>query len=344
MSWSRSPPSPPSPPTPRSQDWEESPVIETQEEYYYRMNPHLEFDTPLEQNRFILTPPPHDDADAEMGVAYHVHQAFDNINENLDQITDTLGGPHYDLHLFSIGPEEFLNAFFGFCQQVLQRHYSGPEHNVLLDKTSQIVNKLSLARVGYLTEENISFMFTCIMFVLRQPDTFQKYYVDLYIEDTFHAYNGAVDTISCPKGIIERVLLTIADTCIIYCSQHMKKPRKKTKKNKKKQASNKTQTTSSGGRAKPKSTYSKCDNATYRKLIRLFKKEVPDLNALSKSWAAILDDPAEIATMTEEDLKVHFIKYMTKKYELYGLVQKEQILKRAKEYEDAEVFKRREFG
>jgi hypothetical protein len=225
----------------------------------------------------------------------------------------------------------------------LKKHYDKDTYHTKLDQLSQILNKLSLARNEYLTEYNISSMFTGIQFVMRQPDVFQKYYVDLYIEDTFFAYNGAEDTISCPKGIVHRVTLAIADACLLYCV-NFKKPRKKTKKNKNrsKKKNNVTVVNMNGG--KFKSMYNKCDNAIYRKLIRLFKKEVPDLNSLSKEWAAILNDPVEIAKMSAEDLKMNFIHFMTKKYRLYGLTQTDQINKRAQQYEEAQIFERREFG
>ena len=353
MSWSRSPPSYPSPPTPESRpsEYDDSPPIETQEEYYYRMNPHLDpNDAPFEH----LVLPHHDQQYHNQplpdGIAYHVHNAFDNIEDNLNQINDTLGGPHFNLTSFNIGNsgDDFMNGFYECCVQILERHYTGDAFHTRTDKLSQILDKLAFARREYLTVNNIQAMFTWIQFVLRQPDAFQKYYVDLYIEDTFHAYEGQNDTISCPKGIVHRVLLAIADACLLYCV-NFKKPRKKTKKKKNgtgKSKKNRTFTQQqpqiTGG--KFKSMYSKCDNPIYKKLIRLFKKEVPDLNSLSQEWAVILDDSAEIATMSAEDLKLNFIKFMKRKYKLYGLIQTDQIMKRATEYEEAEIFKRKEFG
>ena len=346
MSWSRSPPSPPSPPTPESRpsDYDDSPPLETQEEYYYRMNPHLDPNNVPFEHLVLPHPPPRPPHQLHDGIAYHIHNAFHNIEENMNQITETLGGPHYNLRYFDMNGEDFMNGFWECCQQIVHHHYSDDISNTKLNQLSQILNKLSYSRNEFLTDSNINFMFTVIQFVMRQPDVFQKYYVDLYIEDTFYAYNGASDTISCPKGIVERVLLTVADACLLYCG-NFKKTRKKTKKNKnrsKKTKKNLTVTQMNGG--KFKSMYFKCDNAIYKKLILLFKKEVPDLNSLSQEWAAILDDPADIANMSAEDLKLNFIEFMIRKYKLYGLTQTDQINKRAQEYEEAQIFERKEFG
>ena len=277
-----------------------------------------------------------------LGIAYHVHNVFENIKENEYLITDTLGGPHSDLHLFIIGTEEFLNGFFGSCSQILQRHYPSPIYEQQLNKMSLILNKLDRARNEYLSEENISNMFTWIQFVLRQPDVFQKYYIDVFIEDTFHAYNGKTDTISCPKGIVERVLFAIADACILYCVT-FKKPRKKKNKNKTSRRGHTNHSTTMRG-GKWKSMYSKCDNPVYRKLIRLFKKEVPDLNSLSQEWAIILEDTDEMAKITPVNLKANFIAFMTRKYALFGLTQTDQISKRAIQYEEAKIFENKSFG
>lgn len=353
-SWSRSPPSPPSP-----IDWEEDAQRWEDE---YDDQPWVDQDELqrqwLEENRnpdfsvvanpdFIFESPNEAPRIQTVGIAYHVHDVFDNIRENAYLITDTLGGPHTDLILFKIGIEEFLNGFYGICSQILHRHYSSPIYERELDKVSQIINKLDRARNEFLSEENISSMFTWIQFVLRQPDVFQKFYIDVFIEDTFNAYNGNKDTISCPKGIVERVLFSIADACILYCVS-FKKPRKNKNKQKNKNKTSKTvgggkhNTTMKGG--KWKSMYRTCDNPIYRKLIRLFKKEVPDLNSLSQEWAIILEDTNEMAKMSAEDLKANFIEFMTRKYKLFGLTQTDQINKRAIQYEEAHIFENKGFS
>lgn len=329
------------PPTPPSEEYEMD-QNEMQRQWLMENHPNHNNDfifmTPetyqQEQEQLQRIPPP-------AGIAFHVHNVFDNIKENAYEIMDTLGGPHSDLFIFQIGAEELLMGFHETCIRILERHYTSPKLEVELDKLSQILNKLNLVSQEFLSNENISNIFTAIHFVKRQPDVFQKYYVDLFIQDTFYAYNGVKDTISCPRGIVERTFFAIADACLIYCTSWKKrrKQKKKTKKN-----THVTNTTRGGGRKTDISQYKRCDNPIYRKLIRLFKKEVPDLNELSKEWGVLFEDTEEIAKMSAEELKKNFIDFMTRKYKLYGITQIDNIIQRADHYEEEGVFTRKEFG
>jgi len=343
----------PSPPSPSYSDGDEVDQYEMQRQWLAENHPNVNGDveehppnnfiflTPesyrLEQERLQQHPAP--------GVAYHVHNVFDNIKENTDEILKTLGGPHLDLFFFRIGPEELLFGFHGCCAQILQKHYTSPLLEIEMDKLRQITTKIHFAREEFLDHENISNIFTAIQFVMRQPDVFQKYYVDLFIEDTFYAYDLPVGhtesaeppppLISCPKGIVERMLFAIADACLLYCTSWKKKLKQKKNRTRKKRKI-------SGG-VKFQSQYKRCTNPVYRTLIRLFKKEVPDINVLTSEWALILEDKDVVDAMTADDLKMHFIKFMKDKYESYGLTQTDKIMERANQFEELQVFTRKAF-
>ena len=264
-------------------------------------------------------------------LAWNVHDVFNNIRDNEKEIIETLGGPHTDLFLFQIGPDQLLTGFQEFCNRVLQKHDSSP--TIKQNKLHKVVTKLSLAKREYLQNENICSVFTAIQFVMRQPDVFQKYYVDLFIEDTFHAYEG--EEISCPRGIVERMLFAIADACLLYCTSWKKKLKQKKNRTKRKKGG--------GGGVKNTSQYKRCTNPIYRKLIRLFKKEVPDINQLTKEWALIFEEAEVVGKMSAEELKKNFIAFMTRKYQAYGLTQTELILQRANQFEELQVFERKGF-
>ena len=59
-------------------------------------------------------------------------------------------------------------------------------------------------------------------FVFQQPAIFQANYVETFIGDTYHAYDGTENTISCVNGITERMLLYIGDACMMYCTMFKK--------------------------------------------------------------------------------------------------------------------------
>lgn len=279
------------------------------------------------------------------GIAFHVHDVFDNIRDNEREIMETLGGPHPDLYIFEIGPTELVKGFHESCVRILRKHYSSQKLVTELDKLKKIITKLDLAKEYHLHNENISSVFTSIQFVMRQPDVFQKYYVDLFIEDTFNAYNGKEDTISCPKGIVERMLFAIADACLLYCITYKKKRKQKKNKTRKNKTGQPRNTVIPGGSNSTQniSQYKKCDNPIYRKLIRLFKKEVPDINSLTREWARIFEDTDEVANMGAEELKKNFIKFMTRKYISYGLTQTNKIMERANQFEELKVFEKKAF-
>ena len=331
------PPTPPTPPSvPHSPSWSEW-MEEQRDNFDFEPD---QFDMQrqwLEDNHPELSETYHPPAP---GIAFHVHDVFDNIRENAHEIMDSLGGPHPDLYIFQIGSKELLTGFYEWCVRILRKHYSSPKLEIEMDKLFQIVQKLELAKREYLQSENISVIFTAIQFVIRQPDVFQKYYIDLFIEDTFNAYHGKEDTISCPKGIVERILFAIADACLLYCVTYKKK--RKPKKHKTRKSDTRTQNNTTRGGVS--SQYKKCDNPLYRKLIRLFRKEVPDINVLTSEWARIFDDTEGIANMTAAELKINFIDFMTRKYKSYGLTQQtDKIKERADHFEELQVFEKKAF-
>lgn len=282
----------------------------------------------------------------QYGMAWHVHNVFDNIKDNYEKIMEVFGG-HIKLDILqTVGPLELIKALDLYFADVIARKYGTPfQQGEEYNKVGQVLNRLYLASREFLTPSQRNEIFTWIQFVMRQPDSFQFIYVDLFINDTFMAYDTGDDKLSCPKGITERLLLSIADACILYCFQYKKKNKKKTKqteKNKTKKRRLKTTRTARNmeievpeitGGEKPGSEFATCDNATYRKLIILFKKEVPDMNDLTKEWSVILT--GELAqTMTTAQIKQSFIDFMERKYKLYGLNKSAAIKKRADEFDE----------
>ena len=317
---------------PRPDRTDISPQEYYDEEEYFISQPDM--DTPI----FDTSPSP------MQGIAFHVHNVFENIKENFEEIMETLGG-QVDLTIFKIGPVEFCRALNeAFKKIMLKIGYSDRVFQKKTDEIQTVLAKLCLAK-EQVTEKTINEMFTWIQFVLRQPVEFQVHYVNFFIEDTFYGYNGAInsDTVSCTKGIYERILLSIGDACVGYCTEFKKKRKRKLNKSarKRKSKSKKNQTISGGG--ENKSVFHSCDNALYRKLIRLFKKEIPDMNEMTKEWAKIFDEDFS-KNLTPELLQDNFITFMNNKYTRYGVNHSSAVQKRAQEFAAADVFKNRGFG
>ena len=299
--------------------------------------------------------------------AHHVHNVFKNIEDNYDEIINVLGGRIQLEILPMVGPNELISGIDSFFATVIMRKYGTPfRQGEEYAKVNKVLQKLLRAKREYLRDDIRNDIFTWIQFVIRQPDSFQFAYIDCFIEDTFFAYDFSpgsddsdmteADNTSCPKGISERLLLSVADACVLYCSQYKKQNKKKTKRTEKnKKAKTKKAKTARRQTARAllsqepvpavmtgglKSVFAKCDNPTYRKLIRLFKKEVPDMNELTKEWSVIFTGDLA-ANMTTAQIKKEFIDFMERKYRLYGLNHSVAIQIRADEF-DA-IFERREF-
>jgi hypothetical protein len=394
---SYTPPTPPTPRTPPSVDewgaqrspaWSEQPTIPSPRQWAYQQSQSQEdLPSPIQIVSEEGTPNItydlvyHNDAETQQrreaeqqqrdaanqqqellyGMAFHVHNVFENIKDTYEEIMQVLGGRIQLDILQTIGPDELITALDLFFASVISRKFGTPfQQGEEYNKVRKVLHRLYLARREFLNARQRNEIFTWIQFVMRQPDTFQFEYIELFINDTYFAYDGASgDNISCVKGISERLLLSIADACIMYCIQYKKKNKKKTRqteKNKKatkrakartarndrmtarnERLSQTTQMEITGGQ---KSAFVRCDNAIYRKLIRLFKKEVPDMNDLTKDWNVIFT--GELAeTMTTAQIKQSFIDFMDRKYKLYGLNKLVAIHKRADEFD--EIFERREF-
>lgn len=284
-------------------------------------------------------PPPINYVNPNVGIAYQVHNVFQNIQDNFNEIMYTLGGP-LDIYILNIEPGDFMVGLDEFFSQIIDKmNASGEMKTLEYEKIRLIEAKLEMEGANVLSHETTNNMFTWIQFVLRQPPTFQQYYFDCFLHDTYYAYDGSNENnnISCPKGIYERLLLAIGDACVMYCTMYKKQNKKKQQKTKKKKTPANTTRGGGGGR---KSMFHRCDNPVYRKLLRLFKKEVPDMNDLTKEWSVIFSEDSELSAI---QLKQNFIEFMDFKYKLYGLNHMKAIQKRADDLEDAEIFERREF-
>jgi hypothetical protein len=268
------------------------------------------------------------------GVAYQVHNVFNNIKENLTDIYKKLGKPElsfkkYD-DLFDLPPDLFMlylqHKFFG---KIIDNYDDNNKIEEYKQKIEQILLKFWSAGDLLITSESMNNMFNWTQFVLRQPKQFQTAYFECYLQDTYNAYDGDSDNISCPKGIYERLLFAIGDACIIYCTQYEKKKENQTRK--KKMTINYD------------SLYKNCEKSKYIHLIRLFKKEIPDINELTKQWSSILESD-EGKKMDPDALKKNFIEFMNKTYKRYGLNKEDEIEKRANDLEAASIFKDKQFG
>ena len=190
-----------------------------------------------------------------------------HLQANFKEIMDSVGGV-LDIYIFEIGLNDFINSFDEFfCQLINKKYISNDDKFECYAKFKKIEDKFEKAGSDILNRETTNNMSTWMQFVYRQPDVFQLHYLDCFMRDTEKDGN-----IRSTKDIYERVLYTIADACVLYCTQYKKKlTQYKTKRNKsQKKKTKKDHNLTRGGTSN--SMYHNCDNAVYSKLIRLIKK------------------------------------------------------------------------
>ena len=293
------------------------------------------------------------DDNIQPGRAYQIHNVFTNINDNMDGIIKTMGGK-LTIYPLDLSKDAFFNCMkISFYECFLDGPYTKEQVDTFKEQLFQILEKLwnsDFIKAPLKPYDGpCDNIFTWHQFVLRQPQEFKSHYIECYLKDTYYAYNADNgDGISCIEGIYERMLTSIGDACVLYCTEFQKKKKKKNKKNKtktnnktKKTKPNRSRSTQSGGTYQ--SQFRKCSDPTYRKLIKLFKKEIPDINDFTQEWSKIFDDESS-KNMSDANLKMHFITFMNRKYSLYGLNNEKAVLKRAQELEEANIFENREFG
>ena len=274
-----------------------------------------------------------------LAIAFEIHNAFANIKDNYERIIQELGGRIYLDILSTIGPNELVEGLDLFFAEIIAKRDNTPlREGGEYKKLERVLTRLWYAKNEVLSRHFCNEIFTWFQFVMRQPESFQFHYATCFIEDTLSAYS---DEMSCVKGIRERLLLSIADACILHCFQFKKKHKRKTKHATKKHKSRQKTAKKTLLRGGSPSKFRKCDNPLYRRLIRLFKKEVPDMNELTKEWSVIFTKETEL--MTPAQLKQDFIDFMERKYKLYNVDNYAAIRMRADDLEKADIFKNREF-
>jgi len=62
------------------------------------------------------------------------------------------------------------------------------------------------------SEKQLHSIFYALQYVLVQPPEFQKIYVDTFIQDCVHAYEGE-DGMTCAQGALERIAISLVNAC-----------------------------------------------------------------------------------------------------------------------------------
>ena len=121
-----------------------------------------------------------------------------NINGSLTQMIDKIDSTNIGFlnHEKSINLEDYKTDL----KDKLKRIYT----QITSYREDTISNYGELNKYAYMALEYAS----------KQPTLFQIIYVNIFINDSINAYDGLQDNISCARGIIERLIMLLKDTCV----------------------------------------------------------------------------------------------------------------------------------
>jgi hypothetical protein len=164
------------------------------------------------------------------GVAFEIHNAFSKIN--LRNLVDFVRANNLELiDLDYSSPDAFLNNINSIFTIYINTHFSeaSPDKKrSLIDHLGKVLSKIRGIDFDY--EMNSidmlrwEFLKLIISFVMKQEVNFVENYLDTFIEDSYRAYSSAAGdpeaNISCPKGIIERFVLSLHSASVLLCPEN----------------------------------------------------------------------------------------------------------------------------
>ena len=197
------------------------------------------------------------------GIAYEIHNASDKINMNKYYELLQIDSPAQ--HYASIDMIAYIKGHF--------TPFVGDKAAIL----DAVLNKAA----GRIERDKLLIGRT-IDYVMKQSDAFKELYISTFILDCSEAYDGPGDGMSCAKGIVERIKLSLIPPLI-------------------------------------SATSSKCEEAAevcinHKKLLKLLTQDI-NMPEIIQEWS----NKADIQDMTEEERKKDFIAFITSKYVELGI-------------------------
>jgi uncharacterized protein YjbI with pentapeptide repeats len=147
------------------------------------------------------------------GVAYEVHNSFASFVDKKDRYLKIIAQPEPDP---TIRIDEYINTTF--IDKIIGLF---PEHEEKLRKFRILLSKSS-GTLSALDSPSKSLILKSLSFVFSQDDAFIRHYINIWLSDSFDAYDGPGDTTSCVNGIIERFVLSVMPAALAVCSDDTK--------------------------------------------------------------------------------------------------------------------------
>ena len=132
------------------------------------------------------------------GVAFHVHNKFDEID--MTKLIELVNNGKLKIY-----PKNFGEYVKNELQTMID-NYDKSDKQQLQTMFNRLSTKMS--DITY-SNNDINICYTVIDFVKRQEKSYQDNYIKLYLTECFNAYDGSGDNTSCVRGIKERLVFSL---------------------------------------------------------------------------------------------------------------------------------------
>jgi uncharacterized protein YjbI with pentapeptide repeats len=204
--------------------------------------------------------------DPPQGLAFEVHNKFTRIEQLKNQYLEIINQPNKQYE------DIYTYIKDNFTSNIIRLFPDDSEKLNLFNTAFNQINNNDYFRIP---ERYIDLIGKSIDFAFSQDDEFKKQYIITFLDESCRAYSGPRDNLSCPKGIVERFILSVGSAAQILCT-------------------------------------AECNNETYQKLDELFYPKF-DIDTVSSEWWNNLSESKEVTDMSKEERKEHFKKYLRDK-------------------------------
>ena len=154
---------------------------------------------------------------APAGIAFQVHDVFKNINS--DDLLAIIGAEvpaHYDSTSIS-----FNNYISTTILRLLETVENADERTNLDARYRAIAASIRVIEMRAIPQAKIDLAYAALLYVLGQDQAFQQIYIKEFLTQCSEAYGGfnplsAIENISCPIGIFERIILSLSPAASQY--------------------------------------------------------------------------------------------------------------------------------
>jgi hypothetical protein len=162
------------------------------------------------------------------GVAYEVHNYFETIRDKIEEYEEIID-TYVDVETSNQAYTNYnKNNFTEFIQEKmvslieqipLDIFFTEEKKNELITRLDAILHKLNES--NYLDKPKTRILIgKTLNYVATQPTEFYSTYLKNFVQDCYEAYDGVGDpnnNISCPKGIVERFVLSVGSASFSLC-------------------------------------------------------------------------------------------------------------------------------